>query len=74
MIGNKLHRRMPLQPPLEEKLRSRMIMLEKRIDRKLKKYTDAGNMRKLEYHAREKWAIVGMLHENFEFAAVLEIY
>ena len=65
---------MPLAPAFEQKLQAHMTMLKGRIEKKLVKYRKNGDTKKQAKYEREKWAIAGMLDENFEFSSVLEIY
>ena len=51
-----------------------MRKLKARVDKKIEKYTNDFNEKKLRKYHRELWAINGMLVEGFEFSIVLKIF
>ena len=51
-----------------------MRKLKTRVEKKIEKYTNDRNEKKLRKYRRELWAIQGMLVEGFEFSIVLKIF
>ena len=51
-----------------------MRKLKTRVEKKIEKYTNDRNEKKLRKYRRELWAIHGMLVEGFEFSIVLKIF
>ena len=69
-----MQKRMPLREPYEEMLQGHMRKLQRRLDRKVNKYTRKGDQKKLRQYQREKWALEGMKDRGFEFQTVLQVH
>ena len=66
-FGNAMQKRLPLKQPYEQSLKSHMVKLKGRIEKKIIKYSKQNNTEKIRKYQREMWAINGMLEHNYEF-------